>query len=131
MYEELDRDAIFSLNIRNYIGNTKTNQKIIDSALTEPDNFFIYNNGISCLATEVKVADESVNVTGLQVINGAQTVKAIVHSAQDIKRFKRNSWDSTVPQLLVRITEIPEGYGTTGKAREKITQYNNTQNTIK
>ena len=88
MYEELDRDAIFSLNIRNYIGNTKTNQKIIDSALTEPDNFFIYNNGISCFATEVKVADESVNVTGLQVINGAQTVKAIVHSAQDIKTLQ-------------------------------------------
>ena len=36
-----------------------------------------------------------------------------------------------MPQLLVRITEIPEGYGTTGKAREKITQYNNTHNTIK
>jgi hypothetical protein len=57
MYEELDRDALFSLNIRNYIGNTKPNKDIIESAINEPDKLFIYNNGISCLAIEVTITN--------------------------------------------------------------------------
>ena len=124
-------DAIFSLNIRNYIGNTSTNKNIIDSAEKDPAQFFIYNNGISCLATKVTLHEESIEVTGLQVINGAQTVKALVHVAKSIERNRLLYWNDLVPQVLVRITEIPEGYGPTQRTREKITQYNNTQNTVK
>jgi hypothetical protein len=36
-----------------------------------------------------------------------------------------------MPEILVRITEIPGGYGASGKIRTQITQFNNTQNTIK
>jgi AIPR protein len=130
-YQALGTDAIFSLNIRNYIGNTSTNKNIIDSAEKDPAQFFIYNNGISCLATNVALHEESIEVTGLQVINGAQTVKALVHVAKSIERNRLPYWSKSVPQVLVRITEIPEGYGPTQRTREKITQYNNTQNTVK
>jgi hypothetical protein len=36
-----------------------------------------------------------------------------------------------LPHILVRITEIPGGYGKSGKIREDVTQFNNTQNTVK
>jgi len=130
-YQELDKDALFSLNIRNYIGNTSTNKAIIKTAEQNSENFFLYNNGISCLASKVTPSEKSVSVSGLQVINGAQTVKALVYADRDAKRNGKDIWSASAPYVLVRITEVPEGYGSAGSVREKITQYNNTQNTIK
>jgi hypothetical protein len=130
-YQELGKDALFSLNIRNYIGNTRTNKNIINTAETEPGQFFLFNNGVSGLATRVALEEDHLSVSGLQIINGAQTVKALVHVANQIRRSNLNCWNETEPQLLVRITEISEGYGQTGRVRERITQYNNTQNAIK
>jgi hypothetical protein len=40
-------------------------------------------------------------------------------------------WANGAPKVLVRITEIPGGYGSSGVMRESITQFNNTQNVIK
>jgi hypothetical protein len=121
-YHTLGRDAIFSLNIRNFIGNSGTNRQIYKTATEDSQNFYLFNNGISCLATKVVLTDQSVEIVGLQVINGAQTVKTLVQAA--------NKWSSE-PSVLVRITEIQEGYGPGGKIREPITRSNNTQNTIK
>jgi len=122
-YRALGQDAIFSLNIRNFIGNTRTNAEIIKTAIEAPENFYLFNNGISCLATKVTVTEKSVEAVGLQVINGAQTVKSLVHVSK--------KWSAQIPCILVRITEIKEGYGPGGKIREQITKSNNTQNTIK
>jgi hypothetical protein len=131
-YMELNRDSLFSLNIRNFIGSTSTNKNIIASARSESDNFFLYNNGISCLASKVALYKDRLEITGLQVINGAQTVKALVTLANDAKKKKEQLWSKDhVPQILVRISEIPPGYGEGAKVREKITQYNNTQNTVR
>ena len=130
-YQELDKDALFSLNIRNFIGNTGTNKAIIDTAENDPQDFFLYNNGIACLASQIKPSEEYLEVTGLQIINGAQTVKALVNVERLHQRNKKPLWDSAMPIILTRITEVPDGYGKDGKIRERITQYNNTQNTIK
>ena len=129
-YQSMHGDALFSLNIRNYIGNTKTNTAIINSAQTVPDQFFLFNNGISCLCNNLAIHDNRIEVRGLQVINGAQTVKALVR-AGTYRPGEPDPWLSHVPRILVRITEIPGVYGSSGKIREQITQFNNTQNTIK
>jgi len=131
-YQDLDRDSLFSLNIRNYIGSTSTNKNILKSAEEDPDNFFLYNNGISCLATKVNVFKDRLEIVGLQVINGAQTVKAFVNLANSHRLRKSEPWKNPhVPNVLVRVSEIPDNYGRDAKVREKITQYNNTQNTIR
>jgi AIPR protein len=129
-YQELGRDALFSLNIRNFIGNTATNKEIVGTARTNPENFFLFNNGISCVCTKLDMHENKIEVTGLQVINGAQTVKALVNAGRS-RMNQPDPWANHLPQILVRITEIPGGYGKSGKIREDITQFNNTQNTIK
>src|SRR5262249_39931559 len=43
-YRALGRDSLFSLNIRNFIGNTATNKKIVETARSNPDKFFLFNN---------------------------------------------------------------------------------------
>jgi len=130
-YNKLDKDGIFSLNIRNYIGNTPINKGIQESARADEDQFFLYNNGISCLATSVELEEDCLRVRGLQIINGAQTVKSLVRLEHEHHRTGESLWLKTAPKVLVRITEIPEGYGAGGRVREKIIKSNNTQNTIK
>ena len=123
------KDPLFTLNIRNYIGSTATNKGIIKASTESPEYFYHYNNGISCLGTNVTVmADrDRLKVKGLQVINGAQTVKAL-HRANQQKRWKS---PGATPLVLVRVTEIPKGYGEAGRFAEDLVRYNNTQNIIK
>jgi hypothetical protein len=129
-YRALEGEALFSLNIRNFIGNTGTNKKIIETAKETPSSFFLFNNGISCLCNKLDSHPDRLEVTGLQVINGAQTVKALVNVVNNARGVPPQ-WANGAPKVLVRITEIPGGYGSSGSMRESITQFNNTQNVIK
>ena len=129
-YEALGRDSLFSLNIRNFIGNTATNKSIVQSARQSPDNFFLFNNGLSCLCRAIDLLDDRIVVRGLQIINGAQTVKAIVNAGR-VRFGETSPWATTTPTVLVRITEIPGGYGSSARMREQVTQFNNTQNVVK
>jgi len=129
-YNRLNKDAIFSLNIRNYIGKTRANKEIREASINEADKFFLFNNGISCLCTKLVPHDDRIDVTGLQIINGAQTVKTLVQVSRN-RSGVPPSWQTNPPIVLTRITEIPEGYGQDGKLREQITKSNNTQNVIK
>ncbi len=119
------RDKLFSLNIREYVGYTRNNKEIQKTAEEQPDNFFLFNNGISCLAKNVEMDPSSskLSIKGFQVINGAQTVKALVKASRN--------FGSNQPLILVRITEIGQNYEEEGKLRERIIRYNNTQTTIK
>jgi hypothetical protein len=123
------RDALFSLNIRNYIGNTRHNKGIIDTAEKRPQDFLFFNNGVSCLAENIEIdsAAKTVTATKLQVINGAQTVKALVKAEG---RQRPATWAGGEPLVLVRITEMKK-YGSAKTFRDEITRYNNTQNVIK
>lgn len=125
MYRQA-KNTLFTLNIRNYIGSTATNSNIIKTALERPKSLYYFNNGISCLARSLKVCQEasSVTTTGIQVINGAQTVRAL-HRAAAQGTLSDEAF------VLVRITEVSQGYGGENKFGSEITKYNNTQNVIK
>lgn len=120
------KDGLFTMNIRNYIGNTLTNKAIIDVARNQPDKFFFFNNGISCLATRLDQLEDRITASGLQVINGAQTVKSLYRASL------HSGWKTgPQPMILVRISEVEKGYGEEGRFKNDIIRYNNTQNTIK
>ena len=125
------KDSLFTLNIRNYIGSTETNKNIIATATRASDNFFFFNNGISCLATRVippqTEAVDRVTVEGIQIINGAQTVKSLVKASARTQSFAAIE----EPLLLVRITEVPKGYAEGGTFRNEMIRFNNTQNVIR
>ena len=122
------RNKLFALNIRNYTGNTKTNKGIINTALTEPGNFFFYNNGISAVATKI-VPDETraqLSCERFSIINGAQTVKALVRA------HARNAAAVGNVTVLVRVTEVDMKPDREEKNfLDEITRFNNTQNVVK
>jgi hypothetical protein len=120
------RSSIFSLNIRNYIGDNLTNRGIKATATKAPEDFFFFNNGISALASRVEPDEEhrTLICDDFSIINGAQTVRSLQKAhAEDADALQS-------VRVLVRVTE----------ARPKqvepeflysITKFNNTQNAIK
>lgn len=118
------RDSLFNLNIRNFIGNTDQNKKIGNTIKKDPSNFFFFNNGISCLSKGLNINHETGKVTvfGLQVINGAQTVKSLVLN-------KSETADN--PVVLMRITAVDEHYSSEKNFIDSITRFNNSQNVVK
>lgn len=72
---------LFSPNVRDYLGSRRSqsniNNGIQETVLTEPTNLWAYNNGITALVHEFSFADGTVEITGLGIVNGAQTTGAI------------------------------------------------------
>ena len=45
--------SLFTMNIRDYVGDSKTNKQIIQTALTDPTNFEYFNNGVTAVAGRI------------------------------------------------------------------------------
>ena len=127
-----ERRSLFNLNIRNYIGETRTNKGIIESAKESPGLFYFYNNGISAVAEKITADQENAKLKckNFSIINGAQSVRSIVKAFDDTVQESNAIKDLDV---LIRITEVPflsdPKYG--GTFLDKITTFNNTQNVVK
>ena len=124
------RTRLFSLNIRNYVGDTSTNKNMIRVAQGDPDRFFFYNNGISAVATTItpRESEAILQCERLSVVNGAQTVRSLSKAV-----VKSNSAPAVCKaQVLVRVTTVSLS-PRMGEADflDNITHYNNTQNQIK
>ena len=123
------KSGLFTLNIRNYIGNTGTNRKIQDTARNNPYDFFYFNNGICALATRVETDEENPRALicdSFSIINGSQTVRSLARaqalSAQAVRDV----------QVMVRIIEYEAKLkASTQTFLDSVTKFNNTQNSIK
>ncbi len=115
-------NTLFNLNIRP-LGSRKVNPKIVDTALSDDEaaHFFYYNNGVSAVCTEYSLSGNSVTAKRLQVVDGAQTISALV-------RALRRKPTVTV-YVLFRLTATAESSG--GPFTDNVIRYNNTQNSLK
>lgn len=113
-------EQLFSANYRDYLGLVKRkgniNHEISTTAVSEPENFWVYNNGVTAITNQLEL-DSPVRIRGISIINGAQTTGALSEveqlPTQEIK-------------VLLRIVEC-----TDPNLIDKVIQYNNTQNEIK
>ena len=123
------KSSLFTLNIRNYIGDTATNKAIRRTAMERPDEFFFFNNGISALAETVEISKTDKRILrckNLSIVNGAQTVRSL-HKAHALdKNTAREA------QVLIRLTETTSKKSTSEQEfLDSVTKYNNTQNAIR
>lgn len=83
-YKKYSND-LFSRNPRTYLGSGKKKNKInlgiMKTIDEQPNNFWAYNNGITALVNNYSVTregkEEELTITGIAIINGAQTTGAI------------------------------------------------------
>ena len=83
LYEE-HKNALFSANLRDFLGARRAtrnvNNTIKTTAESESGVFYIFNNGITIVCNKADYRDETLNIHGVSVVNGAQTTGAI-HAA--------------------------------------------------
>ena len=112
-------EALFSYNIREFLGDKgQINKDIRETAEEESDNFFYYNNGISAVCTKLEIKNNIIKAEKFQIINGAQTVGALRYVEKDPKL-----------EFLIRVTET-KSVQTDSGINEKIIKFNNSQNQI-
>jgi len=74
---------LFSANIRDYLGSRKAdsniNNGIKETAKKSPENFYIFNNGITAIVNsfEFNSSKKELLIKGISIVNGAQTTGSI------------------------------------------------------
>ena len=78
------KNALFSANLRDFLGARRAkrnvNNNIKKTAESESGVFYIFNNGITIISNKAHYYNESLNIRGISIVNGAQTTGAI-HAA--------------------------------------------------
>lgn len=118
------KEALFSTNIRDYLGSRNSqaniNNKIKETASNSEDVFFAYNNGITIIVNNLDTSEfkekKEINISGLAIVNGAQTTGAI--SSSKAKNFSNI-------KVLARFVQYFDK-----TIIDNIIRYNNTQNYI-
>lgn len=85
------REAIFEENVRHYQGEVDVNKKISESLLTDyGTDFWWMNNGITIIAQDVRPFAKTLQVDGVQIVNGLQTSYTIGKHYKKIDDDKRS-----------------------------------------
>jgi hypothetical protein len=119
--------ALFYKNVRNPLLQSEFNEEIEKTALENPAYFWYYNNGITAityLLPKIGKKAEKLQLTGLQIINGAQTVYSIYRAYKNSSPTKRIQMDS---ESLLTLRLLKSG-GTDFDLN--VTRYTNSQNPI-
>lgn len=128
-----NKQNLFRKNPRYYLGITGQKNRDVMKTLLESgrEDFFIYNNGITCVARSIRVDEvlDNPNLVRLslvdfQIVNGCQTTATIADASlkEDISRV----------QVLAKIVETPlAGGGQSDAMSDLIAERSNTQNPLK
>jgi predicted DNA binding CopG/RHH family protein len=123
------KESLFNYNIRGYLGPNVINKRIIKTIKEEPKSFYLYNNGISAICSNLDI-ESAEGGKGLQlicknfqVINGAQTTCCIGGFKEDEKLKD--------VRILLRITKTVDIKKEKKELNRKIIMYNNSQTIIK
>ena len=110
---------LFSANYRGFLGNSrqKINNGIRFTAEKMPKNFWAFNNGITLLTTKIREEHGKTYLSGMSIINGAQTTGSLGAIPLSIDLSETN--------ILARVIEC-----TDIETINAIVKYNNTQNKI-
>ncbi|MFZ1009934.1 MAG: AIPR family protein [Candidatus Sulfotelmatobacter sp.] len=114
-------DALFSANYRGFLGITRRrriNTGIRQSAESKPGDFWAFNNGITLLTLGKRETKDGTVLTGISIINGAQTTGSI--GAVDLSKY-----DLKGVKVLCRVIQCSDA-----DTIADIVKYNNTQNEI-
>ncbi|MEQ3528699.1 AIPR family protein [Pseudoalteromonas sp. XMcav11-Q] len=97
LYTTHTEGRLFSANVRNYMGSNKKDQyingQIQESAIDNPNDFFVCNNGLTALVHDLDISypiegerylGNLLSITGISIVNGAQTTGCLSNLSQDI-----------------------------------------------
>lgn len=121
--------SLFTMNIRDYVGDTKTNQRITDTALNRPTDFEYFNNGVTAVASNITPdpSTGTLRCEKLSIINGAQTVRSLLAASRKISKVQHKPLSSVRVLMRLLSFDYPSEISFVGE----VTRFNNTQNAVK
>ena len=130
IYELFERYklSLFYKNVRNPLISSSFNKEIKETIEKRPDSFWYFNNGITAitkLIPEIGVGAKQVEITGLQIINGAQTVYSIYSAYKEATSIQREIMDTDARITMRLIRSSDEDFNFS------ITKYTNSQNEVR
>ncbi|MFH8595324.1 AIPR family protein [Streptomyces rimosus] len=127
LYEE-HRRGLFARNIRDSLDESDVNAKIRETLREEPEHFWYFSNGITMLCESIQPIGRALpgkvgnfQLSGVSVVNGAQTVSAIYRAFTEEPGAAQ---DGRVLVRLISLEDCPPGFG------DQVTTTTNTQNPI-
>jgi hypothetical protein len=129
-WHEQHKEKLFRKNLRHIIPASDVNAAMAATLETEPEHFWYFNNGITIICDSIKPrakgggtsrAPKSLSCTGVNIVNGAQTVGAIAIANSKKPESLQDAWVSV---RLVSLEDCPAGFA------EAVTRATNTQNSI-
>lgn len=120
---------VLSENVRGFILKSEYNKNITTTLETEPSKFFMFNNGITIIASDVKVTPfpsgtkSQVVITDLQVLNGGQTLRTIHNFNEKNKTSGLGNLQKA--EILVRVFKVTDNL-----LMNRIAEFTNSQNAI-
>lgn len=118
-------------NVRSYLtARGKVNKNIQGTVRAEPEKFFVYNNGITCTATDARIENgrngcRLLSVKYLQIVNGGQTT-ASLHTALRLANADLSKIHVQMKLSVVTVEETEK----LEEMIEKIARYSNSQNKV-
>lgn len=110
LYEAVSsiRNTVFDGNVRYYNSKTNVTSAIRETLNVEPENFILYNNGITIISPKAKFnsMNQQFTIESGSIINGAQTVGAILDVLDKVKSIPEKIETYNSSPILVRIIEI-------------------------
>ena len=121
-FKKYGSTKILSANVREYLGSRNAdkniNQGIQKTVIHDPSHFCVFNNGITALVNgyEIDEKKQTLIISGLSIVNGAQTAGAIGTAKSKIK-------DTALIQIrFIKCSNV--------KTVQGVVRYNNSQNKI-
>ncbi len=119
---------LFYKNVRNPLLQSQFNEDIERTATENPEFFWYYNNGITAITyspfPRIRSQAESIELNGLQIINGSQTVYSIYRSYKNASPAKKAQMDE---EILITLRLLKSG----GKDFDlNVTRFTNSQNPV-
>jgi hypothetical protein len=125
----IDYSVLFD-NVRGLVVKSKYNKNISFSLKNDPTKFFMFNNGLTLTANDIKAEPVNANkkirltIDSLQVLNGGQSLRTIHQfNSEDPKHLEDYLSKS---EVLVRIFKTSKD----SDLNNKIAEYTNSQNSI-
>lgn len=122
-------DRLFAQNLRKSLGSTDVNEGVTNTLLKQGHNFWYFNNGITALCESVKKTPRGgathaygdFSITGVSVVNGAQTVASIHRASRKDETALENA------RVWVRFISLE---GCPPDFAVDVTRATNTQNSV-
>jgi len=94
--------TLFQKNVRQFLGSNAVNKGIKNTIYGDKHrDFFFFHNGITAICNRMKVEDSKLQVYGLSVVNGCQSLNTILDCSERVKTLEDT-------YVLFRFYEIPQ-----------------------